>query len=358
MIGPILPALAHQTGSPLSAVGALISTLFTGALLAQIIGGPLCDRYGSRPLLLVGLGCLIAGVATIALSPVLAVTLAGGVLAGLGHGALDIGTSVMIASAYPDSGVVTLNMINVFFGIGAVSGPLLAGLALHWWGTPLPALWLTAGTALGLAPFVFRAHPSRPSATNAPRATPRLWGSLTLWGLAVTFLCYVGLENSVGGWIALMFERSAAQPAVAGDALASLFWLALTVGRVVVTVVGSRFAAWTVLLFSLGGVVVGMVGVALGIGVVWLTVAAIAILGFSCGPIFPTGLAITTALFSASPGRAAGVVITAGSVGGIIMPWVTGLLLLGLGSLAAALALVAVAAAMLLSQAAGRPRRA
>ena len=42
--------------------------------------------------------------------------------------------------------------MNVFFGVGAIAGPLLAGLALEWWGTPIPALQVGAALALIVSP--------------------------------------------------------------------------------------------------------------------------------------------------------------------------------------------------------------
>ncbi len=37
-----------------------------------------------------------------------------------------------------------LNLVNVFFAVGAVAGPFVASLTLRWWGSALPALWLGA----------------------------------------------------------------------------------------------------------------------------------------------------------------------------------------------------------------------
>src|SRR6516225_5609415 len=107
-VGPLLPALAHQTGSPLGALGALISALFAGALIAQVVSGPLLDRLGAGPLL------AAAGVAGIALGRALPLTLLCGVLAGVGHGAIDLGTSVLVAVTYARQSVVALNLLNVF----------------------------------------------------------------------------------------------------------------------------------------------------------------------------------------------------------------------------------------------------
>ena len=52
-LGPALPELAARSNSSLAAVGVVITALFLGALGAQAIAGPLNDRLGQRPVLIV-----------------------------------------------------------------------------------------------------------------------------------------------------------------------------------------------------------------------------------------------------------------------------------------------------------------
>lgn len=329
VLGPALPDLARQTGSPLAAVGGVLSTLFVGALLAQVIGGPLNDQLGARPLLLVGYGCVALGMLTLVLSHVLLLTLAAGVLAGVGHGAIDISTSVMVAVASGERSVVALNFINVFFGVGAVAGPAFASLALQRWHTTFPALWLGVILALALMPCIFLLpHIPRVVHPHGPNTPARsLYGMPILWLIAGIFLLYVGLENGVGGWIAVYVQRTTAVKLGIGALVASSFWLALTGGRILATLFGSRLTAYRLLLVSVGCLLVGALVLASSTGYLAVTILATALLGLGCGPVFPTALAITTTTFPRFPGQAASTVIGLGSIGGIIVPWVQGIIL-------------------------------
>ncbi|HEV2239066.1 MAG TPA: MFS transporter [Ktedonobacterales bacterium] len=335
-VGPLLPALARQTGSPLGAVGALISALFAGALIAQVIGGPLNDRLGARPVLVAGLALVAAGAAGIATSQALALTLLGGVVAGVGHGAIDLGTSVLVAVTFARRSVVALNLLNVFFGLGAAAGPAVVSFALDHWGTPLPALWLIVTLAVALVPLLLWL-PLPPPATETPsteRAALAIYRAPLLWLLAGLVLLYVGLENGLGGWVAVYVQRSTALPLDKGALVASVFWGALTAGRLVAAIAGARLAALTsrtLLLASVATALLGTLALAAGAGNAGATVAAVALIGLGFGPIFPTVMAITTSAFPASPGRAVGVAQTAGSIGGIVIPWLLGLVLLGFG---------------------------
>ena len=50
-IGPTLGELSQQTGSSVAAIGGVITFLFLGSVVAQLAGGPLNDRLGTKPVL-------------------------------------------------------------------------------------------------------------------------------------------------------------------------------------------------------------------------------------------------------------------------------------------------------------------
>src|SRR4051794_28513279 len=182
-LGPALPDLAANTSSNLATIGAIFTALFLGGFMTQLIAGPLNDRFGQRPVLLAGVGLLAAGICGIAVSHSLPLTLACALVAGLGHGAIDVSTNVLIAQVFAARSASALNLLNVFFGVGAVAGPAIAGLALRVWGTALPALWLGAGLMLLQAPFVLRLASAPSVADHDASAAPgvALLRSPLLW---------------------------------------------------------------------------------------------------------------------------------------------------------------------------------
>jgi MFS family permease len=81
-LGPALPDLAANTLSNPATIGAIFTALFLGGFITQLIAGPLNDRLGQRPVLLVGIGPLAAGICGIAVSHALPLTLACALVAG------------------------------------------------------------------------------------------------------------------------------------------------------------------------------------------------------------------------------------------------------------------------------------
>lgn len=327
-MGPALAELAAQTSSSLVAVGGIFTAVFLGALATQVFGGPLVDRLGPRRLLPVALVLMGVGALGVTQARTLWVCLGCAAISGLGQGMVDVATHVMISGLFANRRASALNLLNVFFGAGAFSGPALAGLTLRQFHTALPAIGVGAGLGLLLALPALVWMPREPLAEGAehpaqgsPYASPRLW-----W-LAGLVLLYVGIENGVGGWASTYMQRTANALPETGAALTSGFWLALAVGRVAATYLGTRISAHRLL--------VGSLLVALtGSGLLWLTfgslegsTAGLLLLGFGFGPIFPTTIALTTSAFSRAAGRATSVVVALGSLGGMALPWLQGALI-------------------------------
>lgn len=331
-IGPALPELADQTQSTLSQVGSLFTGLFFGALAAQVSMAVLLDRLGARLILVVSLVVLGVCLVGATIAPTLGWLLVFCALAGLGHGAVNVTVNVTISNAFPQRRATVLNLLNVFFGVGAILGPAVAGLTLRLWDTALPSLWLGAGLEVLFAPIFFMLVPkSQPQAAAETRLKPRraLFTSPVLWTLGAIVLIYVGIENGMGGWIPSYMEQTVAfNPANAALAAAA-FWVALTGGRMLASYLGTRLKAMRLLQVSLLTALLGAAILVLGHGHALPTLAGILVLGLGFGPVYPTAMAITTAIFTSASGTAASFIAAFGSVGGMLIPWLQGVVLEG-----------------------------
>jgi DHA1 family bicyclomycin/chloramphenicol resistance-like MFS transporter len=92
MVTPVLPAIAGEFGNDTAGAQRAFGAFFIGFATMQLVYGPFSDRYGRRPVLLVGLGLF----------------------------ALSSFAGLMVASL---DGLI---VIRVLQGIGACSGPVLA----------------------------------------------------------------------------------------------------------------------------------------------------------------------------------------------------------------------------------------
>ncbi len=332
-LGLTLPEFARNNGTSLGEAGAVFTALFLGSIPAQVVSGWLNDRFGPRPILVAGILAMAVGLLGATLSRSFPITLACMAFAGLGDGALILGANVMVAQGFTQRRTSALNLLNVFFGVGGIIGPLVAGASLGIWGAAMPALWFLAALLVLTLPAVLSLSVARESAReeNAPPQGP-LYRSSVIWLFSFLLLLYVGVEVGTGGWIPTYMERTTRMAAETAALVASGLYMAITAGRLIGAALGTRLSSERVLLVSMVGAVLGGLMMLLSVGSVWLTVAAVLLLGASFGPVYPTVLAIVTARFPVGSGKAASLVIASGSVGGTLLPWFQGMLIEGLGA--------------------------
>ncbi len=335
-LGPLLPTFAGQTGVDLAAVGAVFTGSFFGALAAQIISGPLGDRWGQAWVVLIGAGLIMTGTFLMSFSNTLPLLLAMSVLAGFGHGSVDLGGNVWIAQLFNRRSVSAVNLLNFFFGLGAASGAAAAGLAMRWWGSGLPALWLSCGLEmLAMIGLLFTRGllkgSQQTAAVQSQTTKSKIYSTTLVWVFGLLILVYVGIENGVGGWATTFIQRVGEIPTAQAALITSGFWLMLTAGRMMGAAVGMRLAAPRLLIFTLIGTSLAGLLLVFGHQNMVLTITAILLMGFCFAPIYPTMIAITTSVFPQDAGKAAGVVASMGSVGGMLLPWLLGIVLANLG---------------------------
>jgi fucose permease len=339
LIGPSLPDLARNNNTDLASAGAIFTALYLGSIPAQLVSGWLNDKYGPIAVMVIGMVIMAVGLLAVTQSHSLELTLALMALAGVGDGALVVGANVIVAQTFARRRATALSLMNVFYGVGAIVGPVLVGLSLGIWQTALPAMAVVSLLLVLLLPVtrgLNKGHreliAGEPEQETEATEQGGIYRSPLLWLLAAMMLLYVGTEIGIGGWISTYTQRTTLIGAETAAFMASVFYLALTGGRLVGAALGTKLRAEQLLLVSLAGAMIGGVGILLGVGNIELTIGSVAVTGATFGPIYPTVLAVTAARFSSNAGKAAALVMAIGSVGGVIFPWLFGILLVGLGA--------------------------
>lgn len=332
-VGPSLPSLATNVGEDVATVGAQFTAFAGGTVLVQAVTAWAGERLGQRAVLGAGAALLGLGALAESLSPSLLLLLLGALLGGLGFGCVLSGGNVLVARLFAARGTSALNFVNLFFGVGSIVGPLLAGVGLAWRGAPELAMMIGGAFLLALAPAVFLAAEPQGGAGRGRDAPPTPWGLVLLLGLLL--LVYSGTEIAVGGWAALFLERGAGMAPAAAALAVSGFWLALTLGRGLGALVGFRVSAAGLLLAALGLLLVAALMLLASLGSQAGAVAALCLFGLACGPIFPTTLALVTRV-TGGRGAATSMVLAVANLGGASIPPLLGLLLTGVGPRAGA----------------------
>src|SRR5260370_31544000 len=123
--GPLLEHLSRSFGVSLSVAGGVLIAHYSGAVLGVLVGMRALRRLSSRTFVLAALTCLGLGCAGVAVAPAWAVFLAGGLVLGVGYGALAIRRHPPGAPNQGTRPTPAPHPLNGPVGLGAVAGPNL-----------------------------------------------------------------------------------------------------------------------------------------------------------------------------------------------------------------------------------------
>jgi fucose permease len=301
LLGVAWPSMRAFFGQPLDALGGLLVMYTAGYLLASFSSGGLLARFSVGALL--ALSCLATGLSLVgyALAAWWWMVMALATLAGLGAGAIDAGLNTFAAIHFSAR---LVNWLHAFYGVGAFSGPLLMTALLernHTWqlgyaivGAGQLALALSFGLTQRRWSNSDKSE-TQPAATSETAIKVSLYSTLRLplvWLSVAAFFFYTGIEAAAGAWAYSLFTEARAIPLMTAGAWISMYWGALTVGRIVSAMMAGRASVRVLLRVCIAGQ-------ALGATLLWINVAplvsfiGLTLLGLSSAPIFPSLIATT-----------------------------------------------------------------
>lgn len=125
---PLLPFYADRFGASGLVVGVLVSVYSGAQLFMAPLWGRLSDRYGRRPILIIGLLGSAVSYVVFAYARSVTVLFVSRIMAGMG------GATVPVAQAYiaditpPERRAGNMGLIGAAFGLGFIFGPALGGI--------------------------------------------------------------------------------------------------------------------------------------------------------------------------------------------------------------------------------------
>ncbi|MGC8849702.1 MAG: MFS transporter [Candidatus Bathyarchaeia archaeon] len=328
VMGPAFPSIRDELGVPLGALGFLASAWNMGYLLT-ILGGILSDRYGEPLILCMGfiLGGTAAGLAAVAPNyQALALSF---LLAGIGAAFGEASMNPLVSRLYPHKSGFALNILHIFWSIGAFIGPALAGLLIIKYGNWRLPYW---AICLAFMPLIVtsltsvrRMSPERGGLKLKLGDVAEVGGLKTLGALILLGFLYLSVELGVNAWLPsfLLLERGF--PMALASLSISLFWAFMAVGRLILGGFADRIGYGRLILTAS---VLGSTSILAGIleREIHLVMGLWALSGLMFGPIFPTILAWANRLFPSRRGLASGSIFSIGILGGVFSPWFIGVM--------------------------------
>jgi len=326
-LGAVLPSLINTWKLDILEAGSLASLLPFGILAGSLVFGPVADRYSYRILFIICSLLVIAGLEGIAFSPGLHILQASFFIIGLGGGALNGGTSALVAdisAAGTEHRSANLSLLGVFFGLGALGMPLL--LALLPEGTPYQEQVSYIGIALVL-PVIFFAITVFPAPKQSERVPLRSVFALVkdpgilLPGFFLFFESAV--EGIINNWTTTFLQLGKSF-ASAGSLLAlTIFVLSMTVTRIVLAALLRKIPSGRIIIISVMIILCGGVTLLVFPGHGY-AVAGLVLLGIGTAGGFPVMLGYVGSFFTALRGTAFSLVFFIAVTGNILVNYLTG----------------------------------
>jgi MFS transporter, DHA1 family, multidrug resistance protein len=197
---PALPSMATDLGASMQQAQLTLTALLLPFGLSQLVWGPLSDRYGRRPVLLLGLGLYVAA----SLASVWVATIDDLILCraaqGLAMGACVMCARAIVRDAYPPAEGARV-MSKALSGLGVIaclSAPLGGLLAeLGGWRSALGGVAVFGALTLGVLAWRFT---ETCTPLNRDALRPRVW--VNNWRAIVrnpTFVAYSALSTAAYG---------------------------------------------------------------------------------------------------------------------------------------------------------------
>jgi MFS transporter, DHA1 family, multidrug resistance protein len=216
---PALPVLAQDLGATAGAAQLTLSALILAFGLAQLVWGPVADRVGRRPVLLLGLALYTGAAIGAAWAPNLTALVLWRALQGVGVAATVVCARAMLRDLYePAEGAKQMSMALSGLGVVAVLSPFLGGWVTWAWGWRA-TMGLTALCGAASALYLLRRLPetlAAPDAANAQRLSGLLAQSQHILQHPVFWAWTLLLACSYGGLFVLLSGSSFAYMTVLG----------------------------------------------------------------------------------------------------------------------------------------------
>jgi fucose permease len=319
-----LPEMRERLAINLAQQGDLFSILSFGMLLSSLVAGPVLDRFGAKPVL--------TSAATLTTAALLGFTLARGfgaaataaVLLGLGGAWLNIATNALVSDIFPDQRGRAMNLLGVFFGVGALFVPLVVAAGFHHLsvgGTMVVCASVSGATTVVCALLRFPPPHEAGSFSFVEMLRAARYPGVLLFAF-VLFL-QGGNESAVSGWTSTYIGSVGWSPFIATVILLG-YWVVAIIGRLMSARAEARLGKPRLVLVSAIGSVAGCLVLLGGASQLALLAAGAGLTGLALSPIYPTVLAIAGDRYQRFAGTVFGLLFSIGALGNISFPWVVG----------------------------------
>ncbi|MEW5947619.1 MAG: MFS transporter [bacterium] len=323
--GPAVSLMQETFGIGEAGIGLLRTAMFVGFTLCVFMGGCFLNRLELKFTAVLGpaaLGCALTGFSFSGSCPAALLAM---FAAGCAGGMLEASVNTLVSEMHGERRAYALNLLHVYFGVGAFVAPRAAGKLLV-----TGASWRTVYLAISACAFAAAAAFALQRFPAAREKKPlqaagllRFAANPAMITLGAGMFFYVGSEIGINDWIVLYLERFLSLDKLSASNTLSYYWLAMTAGRFFCTL-AARFVKAESLLVIIASLSAAAAMLIFAARTPLSAAAFIALTGFFSSGIFATIIAIGGNRFPADVGAVSGILIGFSGMGNIFFPSLIG----------------------------------
>lgn len=217
---PSLPAMARAFGAPPAEIQLTLSVFLAGFAAAQLLYGPLSDRFGRRPALLGGVALYTAASVACVFAPTVEWLIAARFVQAVGACAGPVLCRAVVRDVHGREGAArVLAYMSAAMALAPALGPILGGFLEIWYGWRANFAALSAYGALGLVAAALLLPETNPALLEGGSRAPG--GLLAGFGSLLRHRAYVGYALSCA------FAYSGIFAFISGSSFVLVDWVGL-----------------------------------------------------------------------------------------------------------------------------------
>ncbi|HEX8289353.1 MAG TPA: MFS transporter [Pyrinomonadaceae bacterium] len=327
-IGQVLPILTVRLSLDDRQAGNFFIAQFSGSLLGTLLS----NSFGRRNKFIFAssLGCFLmaSGIALLNFDS-LSVCIIGFLVNGFGIGMTIPSMNMLTLELDSARRTSALNILNFFWGIGAISSQPFVDVLASGTNILLPTVilvcaLLATGAAIAVTPRGIERQPVS-TEKNSQNFDSPIWSNPIAWTIAAFNFIHVGIEGGFNGWLKTYTARL--EPAANLEWFPPIFiyFLFFVAGRGLAPFFLRYLSENKMLFMNLLYMLLGICVLLSAENIRILGVGA-AIAGFGTSSVFPTNLSRFTKFFGETASRRATPLFISGTLGAVSTTWLIGFL--------------------------------
>lgn len=328
MLGAAMPMILSEYSMGYDKGGMLLSFHSIGSLIASFIAGILPVYLGRKNSIVMLSSAWVIGFAgmLITKSPLMLMVMF--LFTGIGRGGINNNNNAVV-NDITDGDPKALNLLHTFFAVGAFMAPFLVSLCIVsglGWKFAIGVVIVMAVTMVSIYAFmnISNERGKRKSKELNDSKSLGFLSSMDFYLASGILFFYSGAENAVNGWVVTYLKDTGIMSTTLAQAVLSILWVVIIFGRLFCGYLSKYVDKRSILLGSAVGSAAFFVLFMLS-SEIWAIIACIMGLGLCFSGIYPTAIANAGGVIKGS-GLGMGILLAVAGTGGIIMPYITGVI--------------------------------